>query len=309
MTADQLLHRRTGKPWQVRRDAVIACSKAYSHGKVNYDQAYRYLHAINEGECASSLAGHAREFLRRTWEKFYQHGSMEDAHRSGRPHKVPPAVAVEAAELLMEGTWYTVVTKGKRYQEKMGYTSIHDACSQLARLREIMAAHNVDEKGLLHAMQQQVPELTRHAVYFKREFTAEQLAGRLSLAAQLLQSLPAAEAARAAWLNRLVWIDEGGIMLSDYAKKHVKVWCRKHDISVHHMVHMPWVKGQEACKAHFILAVTSHPALADRNGLLYWEFTTGTTDIRRRFNTLGVENEEQFVYQVSPLAAANTVLP
>lgn len=46
-----------------------------------------------------------------------------------------------------------------------------------------------------------------------------------------------------------------------------------------------------------------------KNGLVYWEFTTGTTNTRQRHNTLGQVDGEAFGYQVGISALAITVLP
>lgn len=276
---------------------------------VDWRAAKRTLRSVNEGDCWNSLADHWQDFLVRIWEHFYDHGTLADMPRSGRPTNIPAAVAKEAAALVKEGEWVSVVRQGTALRKKVYYTSIFHAVSKLDRLREIMQQYDVDCRGLLHAMHQHDPDLTQRSIYFKYEFPPELLQARVTTTAELLENLPPPGAERRAWLDRLIWIDEGGVMLSDYAKKSVKVWCSKHDFNRNDVVHLPHVRGQDECKVHFILAVTSHPRFMGKNGLVYWEFTTGTTNIRRRRNTLGQVDGEAFGYQVGISALAITVLP
>jgi transposase-like protein len=309
LTPEEQRHRRTGKTPEQRKDIIMACSQAMHKGVVNFKQAVLKLKLIGGGKTYSAIAGHWTQIMENTWKKWNRTLSLEDAPRSGRPHKVPEAAAKEAAELITQGIWYSVVKHGREFREKRGYTTIRDACRQLQRLQDIKQQYGVDDAGLLRAMQAAVPGLTRRTLFFKRKFTADELATRLSLATWLLQTMPAGEAERKAWLDRMVWIDEGGVALTDYKKKSVKVWCMKHDVNIHSLVHAPWMKGQKECKVHFIIAVTSHPAFAGTNGVVHWDFTTGTTDIRRRKNTMGQEGGEGFGYQVSHSAGVNTMLP
>lgn len=49
---------------------------------------------------------------------------------------------------------------------------------------------------------------------------------------------------------------------------------------------------------HVFICVSLHPAFANRNGLVYFEFTTGTTNIRRLWNTMRQTADEALQYQV-----------
>lgn len=247
--------------------------------------------------------------MQSTFKHWYESGSLQDLPRSGRPTVIPAEVALEAAALVKQGEWVSVVKQGREIRKKVYYTSIHHAVLKLDRLGEIMEKYGVDCKGLLHAMHKHDPDLTRRSIYFKYEFPPELLRARVMSTTELLASLPPPGAERKVWLDRLVWIDEGGIMLSDYSKKSVKVWCSKHDLHRNDVVHLPHVKDQDDCKVHFILAVCSHPRFTRTNGLVYWEYTTGTTNIRRRHNKEGQTVGEAFGYQVGRSAMAITVLP
>jgi hypothetical protein len=294
----------------MRRDGIKACCQAMVGDEVDFKLAKRLLCSINHGECYRAMnPKHITGHLQKWWEKWDGGGGEADAHRSGRPVKVPDNVALEAAKLLGQGTWYVTMKKGNGIRHKRGYSSIAEACLQLQRLQQIKQQYRVDNRALLAAVHRVAPTLRQHTVYFKYEFDKDALAARLALATQLLQTMPAGEAERAAWLQRMVWMDEGGIAMSDFKKQHVKVWAWKGDTSLLHLVHAPHIHGQKETKVHFFVAVTSHPAFAVSNGLVHWDFTTGTTDIRRHVNTQDQTDYEAFVYPVSHSARANTVLP
>lgn len=63
------------------------------------------------------------------------------------------------------------------------------------------------------------------------------------------------------------------------------------------------LKPNEDITVRWICAVSAHPAFADKGGLVYFEFTTGTDDIKRKVNTKLDGNfvEHKFKYTVSLL--------
>lgn len=306
-TPEEYRHSRGPKPWPYRRDAIIACSRVATQQKVNWRQAYAELKKINGGDCYKALGEHWEEFLVRTWEHWVTTGDLQDEPRSGRPQLVSESLALEAARLVKQGKWLDVTRCGRTVSKKVHYTSIHQAVQECDRLRQIQQECGVDDRGLLEAMKRSDPDLVRRTVSFKYEFSKEQRQARVVTTSQLLQMLPESLAERRVFLDRLLWVDEGGVLLSAYDKKSVKVWASAHDFSKHDIVHLPHVPGQKDVKAHFIIGVTSHPKFADKNGLVYWDFTTGTTNIRRLLNKLGAEDGEAFGYQVRGTAGATTV--
>ena len=60
-------------------------------------------------------------------------------------------------------------------------------------------------------------------------------------------------------------------------------------------------------KAHVVAAVSAHPAFASASGLVYMDFTTGTTAIRRRINKRldGSQTVPDYAYWVSVLPLVN----
>ena len=72
------------------------------------------------------------KFMRRNFQKFLDTGSVMDKPRSGRPKKVPHAVAVKAAKLLKEGytiQYYHNNTDAEPQTVRKYYTSIKQACT------------------------------------------------------------------------------------------------------------------------------------------------------------------------------------
>lgn len=108
-------------------------------------------------------------------------------------------------------------------------------------------------------------------------------------------------------LQRLVFLDETSVFSHGNSHDHVHVWAMRDDPGFEDVCHVPRYKLNKPNKAHIIAAVTAHPAFASRNGLLYMDFTIGTTDIHRRHNKRmdGSQASHNFVYLVSVLPGGN----
>jgi hypothetical protein len=67
---------------------------------------------------------------------------------------------------------------------------------------------------------------------------------------------------------------------------------------------LPVGHNKEPVKVHIIAAVSAHPAFESTNGLVYVEFTTGTTHIKRRHNKRmdGSTRVDNYSYQVGGVA-------
>ena len=68
-----------------------------------------------------------------------------------------------------------------------------------------------------------------------------------------------------------------------------------------------YLKKGQTIAVRWICAVTAHPAFADKGGLVYFEFTTGTTEINRRVNKRrdGSQAVGNWKYQVGALPVQN----
>jgi hypothetical protein len=308
LSPDDLAHSHTRKPLWVRIAAIIAMAAAYAEHQSDLDKALNIFKGLHKGGAYKAVGGHHRSFLTRCWQHFFEHGNCSDEQRPGRPVLISNEDAQAAANLLKEGKWLSGVVHGKPVKQRVYFMTIAQAIQEVPALQAIQQRYDATAEQVYHAVKRVDPDLVRRTLSFKYEFSAEELHFRQSKAAELLGMLESMPCARRVVLERMVFIDEGGLALSSFKNKSIQVWASKQDFTMHDVVHLPHVEGQEDCKVHFILAVTAHPRFAAKNGLLYWDFTTGTDDIRRRHNKLGQTSGEPFLYMVSTSALHTTML-
>jgi hypothetical protein len=279
--------------------AVIACAQAFNDGEVNWAQAWSNMKAIGNGVPAQALGSHPHDFMKQWWVSFITTGNVEDAERSGRPPLIPDEEAAEAAELVKEGQWVWRQPKSQGIKTHVLFSSIPAAIRAVPRLAQICRDHNATSDQLRSAMERVDSDLTRRTLHFKFAHSAEQLEERQSFCQQTLASMDEMPAARVAELDNMVWWDEGGVAVSALEHRSVRVWGSRAAMHSFDVLHLPSVQGQADCKIHFAIAVTSHPAFSNCNGLLYFEFTTGTTCMRRLHNKLVEDGDEEHEYRVS----------
>ena len=296
---DEELARSHGrKAMLVRQAAVIAAAKALEGDAVNWDVAVSIFKDIGGGLPARAVGSHIRDFVRRWWDAFITTGSLEDAPRSGRPPLVPDSVAAHAAELVKAGQWVPRVAGQLRFHVQLLFRTIPAAVHALPELGQICEEYGVTSEQLRNAMERVDHDLVRHALRFKYAHSAEQMQGRQSFCRQMLAALLDIPAAQAAILDRFLWWDEGGVSLSAVEHKAVYVWGGRGALQSYDVLRFPGVHGGGDCKIHFGIGVSSHPAFARSNGLVYFEFTTGTTAIKRLRNMCDDDEEEQHRYKV-----------
>jgi hypothetical protein len=253
------------------------------------------------------LNSHDHECLKTWWEHWIDNGSVADEARSGRPNKCNTADALEAAQICKDGKLVDVKEKGRKVQHRVHFTSLAEAIRERPRLGEIMA--NIGLKypeQLLHAMHLAEPSLVRRKLFFKHSFTEQELQERMDYAKWCLNKL----SVEPDFLQHTIYIDESSFIVDKYTESDVWVWCDKHDLNFSDVVGRQLKKGHKFVTVKFIVAVTSHPAFADRGCVVYMEFTTGTTNIRRHINTRqdGGEVERDMEYEVSLLHQADSVV-
>lgn len=283
----------------VRLAAVIAAACALQGDCVNWETAAAIFKEIGGGLPAQAVRSHVPEFLRRWWAAFITTGSVEDAPRSGRPPLVPGDVASEAAELVKAGQWVSRVIRQQHYEEQVLFRSIPQAIRVTPRLGQICQQYGVTSEQLRNAMERVDPDLVRHTLHFKYAHSAEQLQERQSFCQRTLASLGSMRAEQTAQLDRMVWWDEGGVSLSPVENRAVRVWGSRGALRSVDVLHWPAARGQADCKIHFGIGVTSHPAFVRDNGLVHFEFTTGTTFMKRLHIKFAADGGEEHQYKVS----------
>lgn len=214
-------------------------------------------------------------------------GSVADAHRSGRPRKVPQSDAKKAAEILMHGMPANIIVEdedGNKHMEltQERFTSMKQAYSVSQELQDICHQCGVTPEQLLTAAYDAEPNLTRRSLGFKHLRTDQNKEARRTISNALESLLLSSQAAepgnKDAMLDRVVHVDEATIYLANLDAKSLHVFCNKNDISVHNVVHCPGLGKDKKMKLHFIAAVSL------KHGPLYFNFTSGTREGKLLFN-------------------------
>lgn len=286
-------------PFEARLACIIACSKAYNNREVDYGFAVQALQRLDSGKWDDFIGGRKIETLRRVWRNLFVYHTLGDAPRSGRPPKIAKADALAAAALLKQGKVGSFLRGGKKWQRLVYYTTVEQACHEDPALEAIRIKYNATYDQLRHAMKYHDPDLTRRTITYHPDFTAKQLSERMSQAAALLSQCPSDPAALRAHLDRFMWGDEATISISSENLEKVRVWCSKANYDVNDIISLPRVRGQKDCRVHFFIVVSSHPAFAEHGGVAYFEWTTGTDNMRRINNVEGQTEYEPFSYLVS----------
>lgn len=310
-TTTKAIHYSRKAVW-VRVAGVILCALLTVNGSPDWNRAHVALKEVIQQrnkqlpeEEQQFIGSHNHEYLRTWWDHFVHSGSVADADRSGRPRKVKDEHAKEAAQIIKDGKEITHVEKGQTVRHRVHYTSIGEAIRESPRLQEICNTYDLDGEQLLHAMHHADPSLVRRKLFFKHAFTPSELKARMDYAALCLR-------AQQIWGNLLsntIFIDESSIVIDKLTASDVWVWCDKHDLDFSDVVPRQLPKGGKVT-IRFIVAVSAHPAFAHRGGLVYMDFTTGTTDIHRRHNKHrdGSQLDPAWQYSVSWLPLVDSAV-
>lgn len=264
---------------------------------------------INSGHTVHYMGGRPLDLLRRVWDPFFQHGLLGDAPRSGREPVFSREDGLKVSSKLKGGKPGYMIMGGQKVPRLVYYTSMAQAIREDPELQELQHKYKCTAAQMLAAAKHHDPDLVRRTVTYHPDFTAQQLADRSDKAAELLAMLPSDPVSRRHLLDRFMFGDEGSILLSDINLERLKVWCSKANFNLHDIVSLPQMQGQKDCKVRFFIVVSSHPKFAEHGGVVYWEFTSGTDNIKRMHNTMGQTNYEAYGYTVGASPLRNTMLP
>jgi transposase len=217
------------------------------------------------------------DLIRRTVQKFEATGSVADKPRSGRPRKFSDAKARAAAKLFKQGYEVCRVYQRGRppLRERRYYTSIKDALDREPRLEQIRDEAGISAKALLRRMREADDSLIRRRLDIKGPLS---LPARLERQRQARLWLAAYEnGGRAAWLRRLVFLDEATIYIADAAKAKTNVWCDAYDDNACGVAVLNDLGSDNTMKLRFYIAISAVL------GPLMIYFTTGTTDLHRLY--------------------------
>jgi hypothetical protein len=252
---------------------------------VNYAEALKVYAALLEKLQYDQLGHNYGEVMRRAWGHFLKEGDLKDGARPGAPHVIPVELALECSEALKAGRQIVKHHKGTAYTLVTYFTQVREAIALVPLLKETMDKYDVDAHDLYLAMKRADPYLTRRAIFLKPAFTDAQLADRADWCGRLVAEwqLPLAELRGI--LARFVQCDEGRWTYTVKTRGSKKVFIDKRTNLAHDYVTLPKINGDVEATVHWFMCVSPHPKFKHLNGLVYWEWTTGTTNIRRRHNT------------------------
>lgn len=245
-------------------------------------------------------------WLKRVWGNFLRFGNVADAPRAPKHRLLDHDAALRASTLVKQGMWVTTRVGSHMLEHLSYFTSIKQACEHCEELEQIREEHGLTHDQLLTAMHEADPLLVSRNILFKHMLTDVEKEKRSAFAADMLGRFHSDPS----FVESIIFIDEASIVISNRTKSDVHAWCDAHDLSFTDVCSIPQHKGKDLT-VRWICAVSAHPAFADKGGLVYFEFTTGTTDINRRVNTriYGNEIKHNHAYQVSMLHIQNLWLP
>jgi len=304
LSPKELVHSKGPKPLPYRIAAVRAVAAACTGDIIDWDKATAVFKCLDNSSYAGGVSGHYKDFLKRNWEHFCKTGRVDDADRSGRPAKLPEQEAKRASELIKAGKWVWVLPKKNGIKRQVYFRTIPQAIKEVPELQKLVEKYKLTADALRHRMLKVDPDLMRHTLTMKYDHDAASMRARQQYCKEMLAAISSGPNQRQAFLESLVFCDEATVILSTTEDKKIHAWVSKEHFNKCTVLHMPHVKGYKDCKIHFFIAVSAHPAFQGTNGLVYWEFTTGTTALKRYHNTRDQEDGEAFYYQVglSPLS-------
>jgi hypothetical protein len=271
----------------------------YNGGEPDYQAAAQVYKPLPKDLPRDNLGNNATTTLKTHWEEFKQCGDLKDKHRSGRPKNISDKDALEASELVKAGRSLIRKTKAGPLEIIVFFTTVRQAVAALPELKAIMDRNDTDPKKLYQAMKRADPYLTRRTLFMKPAFTPEELLSRQRFAKKLLREMDLMQGLRVQFWYRVVQCDEGRWTYSTKQGLSRKVLLDKRTTLLHDYITCDKIKGEEEATVHFFMCVSPHPKFDDRNGLVWWEITTGTSNIRRLRNTRDQTVYEAFGYMVS----------
>lgn len=294
-------HNRTTP--NTRRACVVACAQSWVDGEVDYARAAKVYYSIRKQFGADKLARDPKPVLKGRWEHFVAYGDLEDEPRSGRPVNISDDDALTASKAIKAGREYQRQRNKHTITLITYYTTVRQATLESEIVRGVVEKYKCTPHQLYHAMMRADPSLGRRSFCLKFRLSPDQKLARKTFAKELLAEWDIAQALLARILARIVQCDEGRWTYSVLDHKRQKAYVDLNNLPLYDYVTLPTIQGQQQAVVHFFVCVSGHPKFAEFNGMVYYEFTTGTSHIRRLWNRRGQTSDEAFVYQVGTISA------
>ena len=228
-------HVSTRKPMVERAAAALCCVIAMTLA-VAPGPVWRSTYP----EYAATLHEDAGKFCRRNYNKLISTGSVMDIKHAGHPPDIPDSIAMLASTMFKQGYYrkrYISVASNRTQLVRQWWTSIKMACRECQALRNICEFYNCSPHKLLRAMKRVDPRLKYRLVDIKMHLSAKQRRARITVANRLISTFKLDPT----FLQRVYWIDECAIWLSDLVEGGTKVWCDAHDKNVHEVIPCKWL--------------------------------------------------------------------
>lgn len=210
----------------------------------------------------------ASTFIRRWVRRFTGGEGFGNKTPPGRPRKLT-AEQIESAANIFVGGYINL-----KDQQWHGWTSMAEAVRNVPDLQDIEAAARCTTDTLWRAVKAKYPGIRRYTRDYKPAFSATNLGKRVDAAAEWLRRYGLAPAT---WISRQVYLDEGTIDLHDATTNSRVEYALAGDPRIKTVLHLALTGGAKAIKLRFYIAVSP------TEGPLFIYFTTGTTDLQRRY--------------------------
>lgn len=265
MDADEGAGARDHSPYTPQQRVALALAYAvHKHTYLALAAAVEKTWAEELGAVPPGAVHHCKKWFDRLQETC----TVADGPGRGRKHKLPDAVALEAARLVKAGLEVQPVHGGRALDKRrIWFHTIDEAVRHVPRLGQILDTFEIKVDHLVRRMHEVDKGLHWATLDIKGALSAEHTAARQKYAADLLARI----AADPTLLDRFVWVDEVKIWLFGGNSKNVHVWCDAHDEGVHLVLPGCGKLGSRPVRVSMYVAVNA------KLGLVGFQYTTPTT--------------------------------
>jgi len=210
-------------------------------------------------------------------DKLMETGSVLNKTREYKPgpDKITTDEAKLAAFILKSGyTEQTPLGHGRIKVEHHYFTTLLQALEKSPHLLSIKIKYGLDHRQFWAAMHKADPTLERHRIHFMRDLDSDAKDKRMKRAKWFLTQ----HNNITDFLDRMYFIDECAICFDHETRKGVHVYCDAFDKGYKYVIPYKKANPTQKIKVHILVAVNAV------TGAAFLEFTTGTTEISRRYN-------------------------
>lgn len=263
----------------------VACAICYlvAHFSDQSQQAvWDAYHFFDEHDEEMGYTGTWTETIRkrvvREGKHFMTRGTVENKKRElpPDPNSITPDEAKTASFILKSGyTEAFPLGHGRGYGTEHHYfTSLKQALHKSPQLLAIQEKFCLTNRKFLAAMYKYDPLLKTRRIHIKWALDDKLKDKRVKLAKKYIDKARK----EPTFLKNTYFVDECAICFDHETRKGVHVYCDAYDKGYKFVIPFAKAHPSQKIKVHIMLAVNYY------TGASFYEFTTGTTDIKRREN-------------------------